>query len=61
MQWEYIVFDFVDKAACQIEGKLNQWGKEGWELISALQPQEKILRVCLKRPITERSNPYGDR
>ncbi len=57
MQWEYRVKTFgavmrspKDDA---LEASLNEWGEEGWEVVSVLgiESQYKV-RVIAKRPLT---------
>jgi hypothetical protein len=66
-QWEYRVQTvggfFKGVPADELEGLLNEWGEEGWEVVSThiLENANKI-NVIAKRPLTrstrrERSMP----
>ena len=52
MEWEYKVFTVDHFLSSQenlsIEGVLNKYGKEGWELVGILQNSYKILRKPFK-------------
>lgn len=60
MQWEYRVFDCVNQSAPQIEAKLHRYGLAGWELVGFIKINEATVRICLKRPKEDRSNPYAE-
>ncbi len=58
-QWEYRVQTvgsfFGGVKAEELESLLNEWGEEGWEVVSThiLENQSKI-NVIAKRPLTDR-------
>jgi hypothetical protein len=58
-QWEYRVQTvgsfFGGVKAEELEALLNEWGEEGWEVVSThiLENQSKI-NVIAKRPLTDR-------
>ena len=58
-QWEYRVQTvgslWSGVKADELEALLNEWGEEGWEVVSThiLENQNKI-NVIVKRPLTDR-------
>ncbi|MBN2148637.1 MAG: DUF4177 domain-containing protein [Anaerolineales bacterium] len=60
-KWEYRVDTFggilrhpKDK---EIEATLNEWGTEGWEVVSAIAPDNSsAVRVIAKRPLSRRES-----
>lgn len=58
-KWEYRVQTFGSffsgVKADELEALLNEWGEEGWEVVSThiLENQNKI-NVIAKRPLTDR-------
>ncbi|MCG7322167.1 MULTISPECIES: DUF4177 domain-containing protein [Arsenicicoccus] len=45
--WEYATVPLIVHATKQI---LDQWGQDGWELVTVLQSGEGNLVAYLKRP-----------
>ena len=49
--WEYKAIAFLMPVKRRsIEPELNKLGMEGWELVSAIEDQERYFRLILKRP-----------
>lgn len=48
--WEYLTTPLVIHNTAQI---LNNWGKQGWELVQVVQGPEGGLVAYLKRPVTD--------
>lgn len=46
-QWEYATVPLIVHATKQI---LDQWGEDGWELVTVLQGEGGNLVAYLKRP-----------
>ena len=46
--WEFQVLDVVE--APNLQGKLNNEGKKGWELVSATSKDHSTGRYIFKRP-----------
>lgn len=58
-QWEYRVQTigsfFGGVKAEELEALLNEWGEEGWEVVSThIKENENKINVIAKRPLTER-------
>jgi hypothetical protein len=58
--WEYRVETlgsaWKKQADEELEGILNEWGEEGWELVSMeFFPSENRVRAVGKRPLTSRN------
>jgi hypothetical protein len=57
LQWEYrseTIGSFLSEPKNEaVEALLNEWGEEGWEVISVVAVQNSNkLRVVAKRPLT---------
>ena len=55
--WEYRVYSiggsFNTPKDAEVERLLDEWGAEGWELVSAQQPYGSArVRLIAKRPLT---------
>ncbi|MFJ4046530.1 hypothetical protein ACIPV2_12375 [Microbacterium sp. NPDC089987] len=50
--WEYLTTPLLIHNTAAI---LNNWGKQGWELVQVVQGPEGGLVAYLKRPITQDS------
>ncbi|HWV16842.1 MAG TPA: DUF4177 domain-containing protein [Cellvibrio sp.] len=57
MRWEYTVVNFTKRFffsgrvnAEQLEKTLNEWGREGWEVVSSTQNNMQTMVIILKRP-----------
>jgi len=48
--WEYLTTPLLIHNTAAI---LNNWGKQGWELVQVVQGPEGGLVAYLKRPVTE--------
>jgi hypothetical protein len=48
--WEYLTTPLLIHNTAAI---LNNWGKQGWELVQIVQNSEGGLVAYLKRPLTE--------
>ena len=51
--WEYITTPLLIHNTAAI---LNNWGKEGWELVQVVQGPEGGLVAYLKRPVGEEAS-----
>jgi len=59
LRWEYKVESigsaFSHPKDEEIEGMLNEWGEEGWEIINVIQTSGSPKSVIVaKRPLSER-------
>lgn len=55
-QWDYRVQNFgstwsATKPA-DVESTLNDWGVEGWEVVSAVHKSDHEIIIIAKRPLT---------
>lgn len=51
MQWEYRIKIFSDFDPVYIEGELNGWGEDGWELVNV---SASLRTYFFKRPLEEK-------
>lgn len=51
--WEYLTTPLLIHNTAAI---LNNWGKQGWELVQVVQGPEGGLVAYLKRPVTNESS-----
>ncbi|MGB3732075.1 hypothetical protein [Microbacterium sp.] len=51
--WEYLTTPLVIHNTAAI---LNNWGKQGWELVQVIQGPEGGLVAYLKRPVSQESS-----
>ena len=59
-KWEYRVENLGSALKSpkddEIEATLNDWGSEGWEMISVIQHSStNKVRIVAKRPLSERA------
>ncbi len=49
-RWEYVTVPLIVHATKAI---LDQWGSDGWELVTVLQGNDGNLVAYLKRPVNQ--------
>jgi hypothetical protein len=55
IKWEYRVRSFGSGWTAmkddELESNLNEWGEEGWEVVTATVDTSRRVRVIAKRPL----------
>jgi hypothetical protein len=51
-RWEYgaVIIELFPSSGDG--GKLNQWGKDGWELITIISSADENGRMCMRRSLS---------